>query len=72
VREYKSDKYNYAYDVTLKNEKLEDVALVMSTAHHTIFYADERSIVVPTTEIMKVQRRRTQRPKIECAAAEAC
>src|SRR5262249_39795981 len=42
VGEYKSLPHSYSYDVTLKNDKLENVALVMSTAHHTIFYADER------------------------------
>jgi hypothetical protein len=60
------------YDVTLKAEKIENLGLVLVTSHHTILYADKNAIVVPTTEIMKLQARSTQRPKMECAAVEAC
>lgn len=70
VREYKDDKYTY--DVTLKNEKLEGVALVMVAAHHTILYSNEKSIAVPTAEVLKLQARPTPRTKVECVAAEAC
>jgi len=60
------------YDVTLKNENLEDVGLVMVTSHHIILYADKRAIVVPTAEVLKLQARATQPRKIDCATAEAC
>lgn len=60
------------YDITLKNEKLEDMGLVMVTSHHTILYTDKKAIVVPTAEVMRMQARSTTRPKIECTAAEAC
>jgi uncharacterized membrane protein len=71
VREYKT-RYKYSYDVTLKDEKLEEVALVMVTAHHTILYANDQPIVVPNAEVLKLQRRQTHPTKIECTVAEAC
>jgi hypothetical protein len=71
VREYKT-RYKYSYDVTLKDGKLEEAALVMVTAHHTVLYANEQPIVLPNADVLKRQRRITQPPKIYCAAAEAC
>jgi len=62
------DGNNFWRDVVLKNEKLENVGLVMITSHHTILY-DKGSIIVPTAEIIKIARPTL---KIWCAAAEAC
>jgi hypothetical protein len=66
------DTNGFRYDVTLKTEKLQDVGLVMATSHHTILYANEKSLVVPTAEVLKLQARPTSPMKIECAVAEAC
>jgi hypothetical protein len=71
VREYKT-RYKYSYDVTLKEGKLEEVAVVMVTAHHTILYANDQPIVVPNADVLKLQRRLTQPTKIECTVVEAC
>jgi hypothetical protein len=41
--------------VTLKNEELKNVGVIMVTSHHVIFYSDRKTIVVPSSDLMKIE-----------------
>jgi hypothetical protein len=72
VREYKSLQDDLSYDVVLKDQKLDNVALVMVTAHRTILYDSEKVIVAQTTDILALKSRPKTRTKVDCSSAEAC
>jgi hypothetical protein len=42
-------------NVTLKNEELKQVGVVMVTSHHVILYSDRKTIVVPASDVVKIE-----------------
>jgi len=51
------DTAGFKYDVTVKGEQLQGLGLVMITTHHSIFFADEKAVVVPTSDVSRIQGR---------------
>jgi hypothetical protein len=54
---YVRDTAGFQHDVTLKAEKLIDVGIVMVTSHHLVLYAANRAIVVPISDVTKIEGR---------------
>ena len=51
------DTGGFSHNVFLKNEELRNVGLVMLTSHHVVLYTkDQTVIVVPVTDVVKLER----------------
>jgi hypothetical protein len=49
------DSDGFKQDVTLKNEELKQVGVIMITSHHVILYSDRKTIVVPSSDVVKIE-----------------
>lgn len=52
---YVRDSDGFKRDVTLKNEELKQVGVIMITSHHVILYSDGKTIVVPSSDVLKIE-----------------
>jgi hypothetical protein len=52
---YARDSDGFRQDVTLKNEELKQVGVIMVTSHHVILYSDRKTIVVPSSDVVKIE-----------------
>jgi hypothetical protein len=43
-------------NVTVKSETITDAKLILIMSHHTILYADQKVLVVPTDEVLKIAK----------------